>query len=126
MGPIGAVRRRQGHGHRRAAVCRELTKTYEEVRRGSLQELAEWAASDVRGEITLVIGGATQPAADLHSAAEEALGLAAAGMKLRAAVAHVARQQGLSSGGTAWEHTRETPQGWTLAGDATPPAGRMP
>lgn len=83
-------------GDRRGAVCRELTKTYEEVRRGPLQELAEWAGSDVRGEITLVIGGATQPAADLHSAAEEALGLAAGGMKLRAAVAHVARQQGLA------------------------------
>jgi 16S rRNA (cytidine1402-2'-O)-methyltransferase len=81
---------------RRGAVCRELTKTYEEVRRGSLQELAEWAVSDVRGEVTLVVGGATQPAADLHSAAEEALGLAAGGMKLRAAVAHVARQQGLA------------------------------
>jgi 16S rRNA (cytidine1402-2'-O)-methyltransferase len=81
---------------RRGAVCRELTKTYEEVRRGSLQELAEWATSDVRGEVTLVVGGATQPAADLHSAAEEALGLAAGGMKLRAAVAHVARQQGLA------------------------------
>lgn len=83
-------------GDRRGAVCRELTKTYEEVRRGSLQELAEWADSDVRGEITLVIGGATYPAADLHSAAEEALGLAAGGMKLKAAVAHVARQQGLA------------------------------
>jgi 16S rRNA (cytidine1402-2'-O)-methyltransferase len=83
-------------GDRRGAVCRELTKTYEEVRRGSLQELAEWAVSDVRGEVTLVVGGATQPAADLHSAAEEALGLAAGGMKLRAAVAHVARQQGLA------------------------------
>ena len=81
---------------RRAAVCRELTKTYEEVRRGSLQELADWAASDVRGEVTLVVGGATQPAADLQTAAEEALSLAAGGMKLRAAVAEVARQQGLA------------------------------
>ena len=83
-------------GDRRGAVCRELTKTYEEVRRGSLQELAEWAVSDVRGEVTLVVGGGTQPAPDLHSAAEEALGLAADGMKLKAAVAHVARQQGLA------------------------------
>jgi 16S rRNA (cytidine1402-2'-O)-methyltransferase len=81
---------------RRGAVCRELTKTYEEVRRGSLQELADWAASDVRGEVTLVVGGATQPAADLQPAAEEAVSLAAGGMKLRAAVAEVARQQGLS------------------------------
>jgi 16S rRNA (cytidine1402-2'-O)-methyltransferase len=83
-------------GDRRGAVCRELTKTYEEVRRGSLQELAEWAVSEVRGEVTLVVEGANQPAADLHSAAEEALGLAAGGMKLRAAVAHVARQHGLA------------------------------
>jgi 16S rRNA (cytidine1402-2'-O)-methyltransferase len=43
---------------RRAAVCRELTKTYEEVKRGTLAELADWAAGEVRGEITLVIAGA--------------------------------------------------------------------
>jgi 16S rRNA (cytidine1402-2'-O)-methyltransferase len=81
---------------RPGAVCRELTKTYEEIRRGPLQELAEWANSDVRGEVTLVIGGATAPAADLESAAKEAVGLAAGGMKLKAAVTQVARQQGLA------------------------------
>ncbi len=81
---------------RRGAICRELTKTYEEVRRGSLQELAEWAASEIRGEVTLVVGGATQPTADLETAAEEALGLAAGGMKLRAAVAQVAQQHGMA------------------------------
>jgi 16S rRNA (cytidine1402-2'-O)-methyltransferase len=81
---------------RRGAVCRELTKTHEEIRRGSLQELADWAASDVRGEVTLVVGGATQPTADLEAAAEEALGLATGGMKLRAAAAQVAREQGLA------------------------------
>jgi 16S rRNA (cytidine1402-2'-O)-methyltransferase len=43
---------------RRAAVCRELTKTYEETIRGPLSELATWAAGDVRGEITLVVAGA--------------------------------------------------------------------
>jgi 16S rRNA (cytidine1402-2'-O)-methyltransferase len=43
---------------RRAAVCRELTKTYEEVRRGGLGELAAWAAEGVRGEITVVVEGA--------------------------------------------------------------------
>jgi 16S rRNA (cytidine1402-2'-O)-methyltransferase len=42
---------------RPAAVCRELTKTYEEVIRGSLAELCEWAAGEVRGEITLVVAG---------------------------------------------------------------------
>ncbi len=45
---------------RRAAVCRELTKTYEEVKRGTLGELAAWAAEGVRGEITLVVEGAPE------------------------------------------------------------------
>ncbi|MDT9593634.1 16S rRNA (cytidine(1402)-2'-O)-methyltransferase [Nocardioides zeae] len=42
---------------RPAAVCRELTKTHEEVRRGGLRELVEWAAEGVRGEVTLVVQG---------------------------------------------------------------------
>jgi 16S rRNA (cytidine1402-2'-O)-methyltransferase len=81
---------------RPGAVCRELTKTYEEIKRGPLQALAEWANSEVRGEVTLVIGGASPPTADLQAAAEEAVRLAAGGMKLKAAVAQVARQQGLA------------------------------
>ncbi|WP_053847288.1 16S rRNA (cytidine(1402)-2'-O)-methyltransferase [Streptomyces sp. NRRL B-24085] len=48
---------------RRAAVCRELTKTYEEVKRGALGALAEWAADGVRGEITVVVEGAPEKAA---------------------------------------------------------------
>lgn len=51
---------------RRAAVCRELTKTYEEVRRGTLGELVEWSRDGVRGEITLVIAGA-EPARELDA-----------------------------------------------------------
>jgi 16S rRNA (cytidine1402-2'-O)-methyltransferase len=43
---------------RPAVVCRELTKTHEEVRRGGLSSLAEWAADGVRGEITVVVAGA--------------------------------------------------------------------
>ena len=43
---------------RPAAVCRELTKTYEEVRRGPVGELATWAADGVRGEVTIVVAGA--------------------------------------------------------------------
>ncbi|MGY1723074.1 16S rRNA (cytidine(1402)-2'-O)-methyltransferase [Blastococcus sp. SYSU DS0533] len=50
---------------RPAAVCRELTKTYEEVRRGGLGELAAWAADGVKGEITLVVAGAPQRAVAL-------------------------------------------------------------
>lgn len=45
---------------RSAAVCRELTKTYEEVKRGGLGELADWAAEGVRGEITIVVSGASE------------------------------------------------------------------
>jgi 16S rRNA (cytidine1402-2'-O)-methyltransferase len=66
---------------REAAVCRELTKTYEEVRRGGLASLAAWAAEGVKGEITLVVAGAPDvpvslDPADLAAevAAEEAAG----------------------------------------------------
>lgn len=51
-------------GERRAAVCRELTKTYEEVKRGPLAELAAWAAEGVRGEITVVVEGAPEKGAE--------------------------------------------------------------
>ena len=44
---------------RSAAVCRELTKTHEEVRRGVLGELVAWAAEGVRGEVTVVVAGAS-------------------------------------------------------------------
>jgi 16S rRNA (cytidine1402-2'-O)-methyltransferase len=55
---------------RRAAVCRELTKTYEEVKRGPLGELAEWAAAGVRGEITVVVEGAPEKGPEELDAAE--------------------------------------------------------
>ncbi len=48
-------------GARDASVCRELTKTYEEVRRGTLDELQAWAAAGVRGEVTVVVAGAPPP-----------------------------------------------------------------
>jgi 16S rRNA (cytidine1402-2'-O)-methyltransferase len=53
---------------RPAAVCRELTKTYEQVLRGPLGELAEWAADgQVRGEITVVLAGQVGPVAGAAS-----------------------------------------------------------
>ncbi|MDV7214893.1 16S rRNA (cytidine(1402)-2'-O)-methyltransferase [Streptomyces prunicolor] len=52
---------------RRAAVCRELTKTYEEIKRGPVGELAEWAAEGVRGEITVVVEGAPDKAEELSA-----------------------------------------------------------
>jgi 16S rRNA (cytidine1402-2'-O)-methyltransferase len=47
---------------RPAAVCRELTKTHEEVRRGGLADLASWAGDGVRGEVTIVVSGAVTAA----------------------------------------------------------------
>ncbi|MFJ9628957.1 16S rRNA (cytidine(1402)-2'-O)-methyltransferase [Streptomyces sp. NPDC091280] len=52
---------------RRAAVCRELTKTYEEIKRGPVGELAAWAAEGVRGEITVVVEGAPEQAGELDA-----------------------------------------------------------
>ncbi|WP_328829779.1 16S rRNA (cytidine(1402)-2'-O)-methyltransferase [Streptomyces sp. NBC_00252] len=52
---------------RRAAVCRELTKTYEEIKRGPVGELAEWAAEGVRGEITVVVEGAPEKTEELDA-----------------------------------------------------------
>ncbi|MDQ2750573.1 MAG: 16S rRNA (cytidine(1402)-2'-O)-methyltransferase [Actinomycetota bacterium] len=78
---------------RPAAICRELTKTYEEVRRGGLAELAEWAAGDVRGEITLVIAGAGPAAAsqaDPGTLAREVAVRESAGQARKDAIAAVA------------------------------------
>src|SRR5665213_258704 len=81
-----------------AAVCRELTKTYEEVRRGPLSELVAWAADGVRGEITIVVGGAplnagTFDAASLADLVSDALD---AGMARKEAIAAVASRTGAS------------------------------
>ncbi|MFF1827925.1 16S rRNA (cytidine(1402)-2'-O)-methyltransferase [Paenarthrobacter sp. NPDC058040] len=77
---------------RRGAVCRELTKTYEEVIRGSLRELLEWAENnEVRGEIAVVIGGAPEQAPakpEDHVAAVNEL--VSQGIRLKEAVAAVA------------------------------------
>ena len=82
---------------RAAAVCRELTKTYEEVLRGPLSELAEWAEEGpVRGEITVVLSGAAPAAApsveSLVGAVEERV---AEGERLKDAVAAVATAAGV-------------------------------
>ncbi|MFQ6171724.1 16S rRNA (cytidine(1402)-2'-O)-methyltransferase [Oryzobacter sp. R7] len=81
---------------RRAAVCRELTKTYEEVRRGTLAELATWAADGVRGEVTVVVAGATGPAATVESRLDDIRARVAAGERLKTVCAEVAAETGLS------------------------------
>ncbi|BBY75670.1 ribosomal RNA small subunit methyltransferase I [Mycolicibacterium parafortuitum] len=73
---------------RRAVVCRELTKTHEEIVRGTLGELAEWAADGVLGEITVVLAGAT-PSADPEEMVAEALRLVDDGMRVKDACAQV-------------------------------------
>lgn len=81
---------------RPAAVCRELTKTYEEVRRGGLAQLADWAAEGVRGEITVVVGGATPRATSVEEALPGIQERVAAGERLKDVCAEVAAQTGLS------------------------------
>ncbi|HEX8002070.1 MAG TPA: 16S rRNA (cytidine(1402)-2'-O)-methyltransferase [Mycobacteriales bacterium] len=83
---------------RRAAACRELTKTYEEVRRGTLGELAEWAAGEVRGELTLVVEGAPQRASGATPAdlAGDVAEREAAGTPRKEAIAETARARGVA------------------------------
>ena len=75
-------------GQRRAAVCRELTKVHEEVVRGSLDELAAWAADGVLGEITVVLAGAVLQA-DLPTLVAQASALVDDGMGVKDACAQV-------------------------------------
>ena len=82
---------------RPAAVCREMTKTYEEVRRGGLRELATWADAGVRGEITVVVAGAEPAvAADPAHLVAEVEALVAAGSRLKEASAEVAARYATS------------------------------
>ena len=89
-------------GDRQAAVCRELTKTYEEVRRGTLGDLVQWVELGVRGEITVVVAGASvqerRAAAglDTESAQVDAVRAhEALGVDRRTAIAEVAKAAGL-------------------------------
>lgn len=77
---------------RPAAVCRELTKTYEEVRRGTLADLAAWSQGDVRGEITVVVAGAPDAvsAVEPQDLAREVFAREGAGEERKAAIAAVA------------------------------------
>jgi len=87
---------------RRAAVCRELTKTYEEVRRGTVAELVAWSEPGVRGEITVVVAGAdaaeARAAAGLDTPAAWVAAVLAreqGGEDRRSAIAAVAKDAGI-------------------------------
>jgi 16S rRNA (cytidine1402-2'-O)-methyltransferase len=90
---------------RRAVACRELTKTHEEVRRGTLAELAAWAADGVLGEVTLVVAGAptagskaSPPGRTAAEAADEVERRIADGQPRNAAIVAVAQESGLRRG----------------------------
>jgi 16S rRNA (cytidine1402-2'-O)-methyltransferase len=82
---------------RRAVACRELTKTHEEIRRGTLAELATWAAGAPLGEITLVVAGAPTGAGPMSLADAVAAVAAreATGMPRKLAIADVVSESGL-------------------------------
>ena len=84
---------------RQAAICREMTKRYEETIRGTLSELSQWAqANEILGEITLVIAGAVTDSASLTAA--DMVGrvreFESAGMDRKTAIATVAEEFGIA------------------------------
>ena len=83
---------------RRGTVSRELTKLHEEVRRGTLAELAEWAESErIRGEIVIIVEGAQAPETpEAQDVVRLVLDRVAAGERLKAACAAVAAETGTS------------------------------
>ncbi|ASR38067.1 16S rRNA (cytidine(1402)-2'-O)-methyltransferase [Prauserella marina] len=83
-------------GSRKAAVCRELTKPYEEVRRGPLAELAAWAGEGVRGEITVVLAGAEPRDVDVADLVGEVLDRVEQGERLKTVAAEIASASGVS------------------------------
>jgi 16S rRNA (cytidine1402-2'-O)-methyltransferase len=81
---------------RRAAVCRELTKTYEETRRGDLRELLAWADDGTRGEVTVVVSGAAATTGSVSGQLAGIRARVAEGERLKDVCADVASATGLS------------------------------
>jgi 16S rRNA (cytidine1402-2'-O)-methyltransferase len=110
---------------RAAAVCRELTKTYEEVLRRPVGELAAWAAAgEVLGEITVVVAGAAPVEAgpdDVPGLVVRVHDLVAAGTRLKDAVAQVAAGSGVGKRDLYDAAVRTPRAGLTDGGRATPP-----
>jgi 16S rRNA (cytidine1402-2'-O)-methyltransferase len=82
---------------RKASVSRELTKKFEHTERGSLQDLIEWAKTEPKGEMVLVIAGAEPTSADPESLAALALQMASEGMRLKEAAGELAKAHSVSS-----------------------------
>jgi 16S rRNA (cytidine1402-2'-O)-methyltransferase len=84
---------------RQAAICREMTKRYEQTIRGTLAELSQWAkANEVLGEITLVIAGAVTDSASLTAVdmVARVREFESAGMDRKGAIATVAQEFGIA------------------------------
>ncbi|MCU1479500.1 MAG: putative methyltransferase [Subtercola sp.] len=81
---------------RQVAVCRELTKLYEEVKRGGAASLVPWAEAGVKGEIVLVVAGAAPLEVTLATGLAQVLELVADGSRLKDASAAIAEATGLS------------------------------
>jgi 16S rRNA (cytidine1402-2'-O)-methyltransferase len=100
---------------RQAVVARELTKLHEEFVRGSLEELAEWADAGLKGEIVLVIAGATPALEADDDAVIAAIQVAMeAGLSRRDAIAKVVSDLGIRRG-------RAYDLALTIPGGVTPP-----
>ena len=81
---------------RKASVSRELTKKFEETKRGTLAELSEWA-KDLKGEMVLVVAGAEARVWNMEELVEQVLSLKAQGTGLKQASGSVAKEYGVSS-----------------------------
>jgi len=90
---------------RRASVCRELTKMFEEVRRGTLDDLISWSQGGVKGEVTLVLEGYKGRVVSLDEALEHVALLVGSGRKITDATRQVALETGMSK--------RELYEAWT-------------
>ncbi len=81
---------------RQATVSRELTKKFEHTERGTLQQLVDWAKSQPKGEMVLVVAGAVAEAVNTDNLVEQVLALTADGTGLKDAVAEIADATGAS------------------------------
>ena len=81
---------------RRATVSRELTKKFEETVRGTLAELVDWAKVEHKGEMVLVIAGASSESVEIADLVAEVLQLTSSGLGLKQAVAQVASMHSVS------------------------------
>ena len=97
---------------RQAAVARELTKKFEQTVRGTLAELVEWASTDHKGEMVLVIAGAAEESVEAVDLVSEVRQLTASGVGMKQAVAQVASMHGVSKSELSRRHAARHPFGW--------------